>query len=173
MRVKHWRKVWGSQPLIGSGGHYANAYEVIDYRPEFMNLEDQLEEAANRIASLGLFQFLCRPALHEGAVSQEVIPLSIANLDRDKETGEYQFPNADRVARFRAALESQAGIPAATILKELESSLPNPRGARDGHSPRRQQPPQTPLPAAPADGSRENATPAAPHRRHHRRRQIS
>src|SRR5918997_4814553 len=47
MRVKYWHRVWGSQPLIGSGGHYANAHGVIDYRPELMNLEDQLEAAAH------------------------------------------------------------------------------------------------------------------------------
>jgi hypothetical protein len=130
--VKHWRKVWGSEPITdrGSGHIIGSSHFVLDHEPEFMSLEDQLEEAANRIAGLGLFQFLCRPALREGEVSQVVIPLSIANLDRDEETDEYQFPNYDRVARFRAALEAQTGIPAATILKELASCLPATRGTR-------------------------------------------
>jgi hypothetical protein len=175
MRVKYWHRVWASEPIIYSftGRIIGTNHFVIDQRPEFMRLEEQQEEAARRITEQRLFEFLLRPAISEGEVSQEVIPISIANLDRDEETGEYQFPNYDRVARFRSALESQSGIPAATLLKELEASLPVQRAGRDGHSPRRQQPPQTPLPAAPADGSRENATPAAPHRRHHRRRQIS
>jgi hypothetical protein len=173
-RVKHWRKVWGSQPLIGSGGHYANVHEVIDYEPEFMRLEEQQEEAANRIAELGLFQFLCRPALHEGAVSHAVIPVTIENLDRDAETDEYQFPDYERVARFRSALASQAGIPAATILKELESSLPIQRAGRDGHSLRQQPPPQPPAPATTGNGKGEDTAPAQPsHRHHQRRRRIS
>ena len=127
--VKHWRKVWRSQPLIGTGGHHTNEYEVIDFEPEFMNLEEQQEEA-KRIAGLGLFQFLCRPAVREGEVNQEVIPLSIANLDGNEKTGQYQFPNYARVARLRAALEAQAGIPAESIIKELESCLPPERRAR-------------------------------------------
>src|SRR5918996_51301 len=40
---------------------------MIYYEPEFMRLEEQLEEAANRIASLGLFQFLCPPSRKRGA----------------------------------------------------------------------------------------------------------
>jgi hypothetical protein len=166
MRVKYWHRVWGSQPLIGSGGHYANAHEVIDHRPEFMNLEDQLEEAARRIAELRLFEFLCRPALREGEVSSSVIPLSIANLDFDNETGSYQFPNYDRVARFRAALEAQAGIPAATILKELDTTLPSGRAEQDNRHLRAQPPPQT---------GGDAATPShqGEHRRHQHRRRIS
>ncbi len=106
-------------------------YYVLDTEPgEYMSLEDQQEESARRIAELHLFEFLCRPAIREGEVSHSVIPVSIANLDFDDETGEYQFPNYERVARFRAALEAQAGIPAATILKELESCLPATRGMR-------------------------------------------
>jgi hypothetical protein len=148
-RVKHRRKVWGKvDPPSGYFGWRGlssrDAYFVLDTEPEFMSLEDQLEEAATRISQLGLFQFLCRPAIREGEVSHSVIPVSIANLDRDDETGSYQFPDSDRVARFRAALESHAGIPAATILKELDSSLPARRAEQDGHSPRlkERQPPQ-------------------------------
>jgi hypothetical protein len=111
----------------------------------FMPLEEQQERFAQRINEQGLFEFLLRPAIREGEVSSSVIPITIANLDRDDETGSYQFPDSDRAARFRAALESQAGIPAATILKELDSSLPAQRAAQeDGHSPRlkEQHPPQ-------------------------------
>jgi hypothetical protein len=121
MRVKYWHKVW-----MSGGSLYGKplAPFVVDHDPQFMSLEDQLEIAANRIASLGLFQFFCRPAVSEGVISEEVYPISIANLDRDAETGEYQFPNAERVALLRRALESQTGIPAAAILKELDSQFP-------------------------------------------------
>jgi hypothetical protein len=190
MRVKHVHKVWGKEdppPLMlgysrfgyaRSPGRYPDShpweptfpYYVLDTEPgAYMSLEDQQEEAANLIADLGLFEFLCRPAISEGEVSHAVIPVSIANLDRDGETGEYQFPNYDRVARFRSALEAKDGIPAAAILKELESALP---GAGDGHSPR-QQPLQPPAPHVPADGKREDPASAHPSPRHHqRRRQI-
>jgi hypothetical protein len=100
-----------------------------------MNLEEQLEEAAKRIYELRLFEFLARPALREGEVSHSVIPLTIANLDQDAETGEHHLPNYARVARLRRALEAQSGIPAASILKELDASLPVQRAERDGHVP--------------------------------------
>jgi hypothetical protein len=122
--VKHWRKVWGTEPIT-LGGRYAGSVNVvIDYEPEFMPLEEQQELFAQHLTEQGLFEFLCRPAIREGEVSKTVIPISIANLDRDEETGEYQFPNYDRVARLRRALESQAGIPAATILQELNAQFP-------------------------------------------------
>jgi hypothetical protein len=76
------------------------------------------------------FEFLLRPAIREGEVSHAVIPITIANLDRDAETGEYQFPNSERVSLLRGALAAQSGIPAATILKELASCLPAPGGRR-------------------------------------------
>jgi hypothetical protein len=185
-RVKHWHKTWGKfdPPPFGLGYSYRQReairlhypdypYYVLDTEPgAYVSLEEQQEEAARRIYELGLFQFLCRPALREGEVSKEVIPISIANLDRDE--GEYQFPNHERVARFRNVLAAKDGIPAATLLKELESSLPVRRADRDGHSPRQQPPPQALAPAATADASREDTAPAQPpHRHRQRRRQIS
>jgi hypothetical protein len=151
LRVKHFHKVWGKvdPPTFapGSARYFERSFDsfksqsksqspdfpyyVLDTEPgEYMSLEEQQEEAARRIAELRLFEFLCRPAIREGEISHSVIPVSIANLDFDDETGEYQFPNYDRVARFRAALEAQSGIPAATILKELASCLPATRGTR-------------------------------------------
>jgi hypothetical protein len=125
----------------------------------FMPLEEQQERFAQRINEQGLFEFLLRPAIREGEVSSSVIPITIANLDRDDETGSYQFPDSDRVARFRAALEPQAGIPAATILKELNSSLPARRAEQDGHFPRlkERQPPQRRH-----EGNQHNGTDAQP-----------
>jgi hypothetical protein len=144
--VKHWRKVWGTEPIM-LGGRYAGSVSVvIDHEPEFMPLEEQQERFAQTITEQGLFEFLLRPALQEGEVSHAVIPISIANLDRDEDTGEYQFPNAERVARLRHALEAQSGIPAAAILNELASCLPATRGRR-GITPSLQtqaSPPETP-----------------------------
>jgi hypothetical protein len=169
--VKHWRKVW-----MGGGslnGKPLDPY-VVDEEPEFMPLEEQTERFAQAITAQGLFEFLLRPAIREGEVSKEVIPISIANLDRDEETGEYQFPNYERVARLRAALAAQSGIPAAALLKEMESVLSAQRREQDGHSLRKQPPPQVLTPAATAEGSREDTTPAHPsRRRHQRRRQLS
>jgi hypothetical protein len=121
--VKHWRKVWGSQPLIGSGGYYANAYEVIDLEPEFMPLEEQQERFAQRIFEQRLFEFLLRPALGEGEVSQEVIPISIANAVLDTETGESQFPDQDAVEKFRSLLAAYAGVSLKKLLADQDSLL--------------------------------------------------
>jgi hypothetical protein len=175
MRVKYWHRVWASEPIINSftRSTIGTNHFVIDHRPEFMNLEDQLEQAANRIAELGLFQYLCRPALREGEVSQSVIPVTIEHVDRDEETGEYHFPNPQRILEVCALLAAQSGIPAATISKEVESVLPPPRAERDRHS-RRQQPQRQPLPPAAADGSNEDtASVPSSDRRHHRRHRIS
>jgi hypothetical protein len=166
--VKHWRKVWGSAPISdrGSGRIIGSSHFVLDHEPEFMNLEEQLGQVAKRIAELGLFQFLCRPALREGEVSSAVIPISIANLDFDAETGSYQFPDSDRIARFRAALASQAGIPAATILNDLDASLPVQRPEQDNRRLRAQPPPQR-------EGDTSTPSHQGAHRRHQHRRQIS
>jgi hypothetical protein len=53
-----------------------------------------------------------------------VLPLSISDLDRDKETGEYQFPDAQLMARLRAALAKHSGIPISRLLQEQENRLP-------------------------------------------------
>jgi hypothetical protein len=116
-RVKYWRKVWGRElphkPL-----------EVIDHEPEFMPLEEQTELFAQRIKKLGRFQFLLRPAVSEGHIGSAVMPITIREEDRDKETGEYQFPDAPLMARLRAALATHAGIPVARLLKEQEARIP-------------------------------------------------
>jgi hypothetical protein len=145
---------------------------VVDYEPEFMNLEDQLEEAANLIAELGRFRFLCRPALREGEVSQSVIPVTIEDVDRDEWTGDYHVPNPQRIQEVCSILAAQSGIPVAPMLKEVESAFPVRSGDRAGHS-LRQQPPQPPAPIVPADGNREDTAQAQPPHRHHRRRRIS
>jgi hypothetical protein len=110
-----------------SGGNTRNGkyqpLEVYKEDPEFMSLSEQWELNAQKLTQLGLFQFLCRPAIQEGEVSTSVIPMTIENIDRDPETGEYQFPNYERVSQVRAALESQSGIPVDTLLQEQENRL--------------------------------------------------
>jgi hypothetical protein len=166
--VKHWRKVWGSDAIMHGGRFAGSIPVVIDYEPEFMPLEEQQERFAQRITEQGLFAFLLRPAIREGEVSQSVVPITIANLDRDAETGEYQFPNYERVALLRRALESQTGIPAAAILKELDATPPGQRTVRDSHAPhlRDQPPPQR-------EGDGVTPSPQSANRRHQHRRRIS
>jgi hypothetical protein len=163
--VKHWRKVWMSG---GSLHGLPLPPFVVDYEPEFMPLEEQQERFAQYLTGQGLFEFLLRPAIREGEVSQSVVPITIANLDRDEETGVYQFPNYERVSLLRGALAAQAGIPAAAILKELDASLPGHQGQQDGHAPRlREQPP----PQREGDGVTPLPQPA--YRRHQHRRRLS
>jgi hypothetical protein len=115
--VKHWRARWGRTTAHGP-------LEIIDFEPEFMPLEEQTELFAQRIKRLGHFQFLLRPALAEGHIGSAVLPLTIRDVDRDKETGEYQFPDTDLVARLRSALAKQSGIPLARLLSEQEARIP-------------------------------------------------
>jgi hypothetical protein len=110
-RVKHYRNVWGRP-------HQWNRLQVVDVEPEHMPLEEQTELFAQRIRKLGRFQFLLRPAIAEGHIGSEVLPLSIRDVDRDRITGEYQFPDAPLVARVHAALARQSGIPLKTLLAE-------------------------------------------------------
>jgi hypothetical protein len=173
--VKYWHRVWAHEPIINSYSRsiIGTNHFVIDHRLEFMSLDEQQEESAARIYELSLFEFLCRPAIREGEVSHSVIPLSIANLDRDEETGEYQFPDYDRVARFREALAAKDGIPAAAILKELDSSLPAPRAERDGHAQRLREQTQRQLKQR-GDGNPQHTGEESPRKpRHQRRERLS
>jgi hypothetical protein len=135
--VKHWRKVWMNG---GSLHDVPLAPFVVDYEPEFMPLEEQQERFAQRITEQGLFEFLLRPATREGEVSQEVIPISIANTVLDPDTGKQQFPDQAGVAKFCSLLTVHSGMPIKRLLAEQDARLAQlPR-----HQPRqtRQQPPQ-------------------------------
>jgi hypothetical protein len=139
-RVKHHRKVWGkvdpppfpyrytSSDYDYLWRHYPNfPYYVLDTEPEFMSLEDQQEEAAGTITQLRALEFLCRPAVREGEVSQEVVPLAIADAITDPDTGEYQFPDQDQDAALTAQIQHELaarfGVPMEEILKEQETRL--------------------------------------------------
>jgi hypothetical protein len=76
---------------------------------------------------LGALEFLCRPAVREGEVSEEVISFSIRTAISDPETGELQFPDPDqdaaRISQVQHRLAARSGIPVTTILKEQEARL--------------------------------------------------
>jgi hypothetical protein len=114
--VKYWRPVYGRNER--------RVYGVIAEEPEFMNLEEQTELFAQQIKKLGRFQFLLRPAIAEGHIGSAVFPFNIRDLDRDKETGEYQFPEAHLMRRLRAALAKHSGIPIARLLQEQDARIP-------------------------------------------------
>jgi hypothetical protein len=131
-----------------------------------MPLEEQQERFAQYLTEQGLFEFLLRPAIREGEVSRAAVPITLANLDRDVETGEYQFPNYERVARLRRALESQAGIPAAAILKELDAPLPVQEATQENRRSRLQELPHR-------EEEPVTLVPQLAHRHQQRRRKIS
>jgi hypothetical protein len=166
--VKHYRKVWGRvlphKPV-----------EVIAEEPEFLPLEEQTELFAQRIKQLGRFQFLLRPAIAEGHIGSAVLPLSIKDEDRDRETGEYQFPDASLIARVRAALAKQSGMPVQTLLKEQEQRmLPTPLGRDDGRIvPQTKQPVPSTLSARTADNQPMQQQPERPRRPIQRRERES
>jgi hypothetical protein len=118
--VKHWRKVW-----MSGGSLHGVPLEpyVVDYEPEFMPLAEQQERFAQAITKQGLFEFLLRPSLREGEVSQEVIPISIANTVLDPDTGEQQFPDQEAVARLSSLLATAAGIPIKRLLAAQDARL--------------------------------------------------
>jgi hypothetical protein len=185
-RVKHYRKVWGRQEIIRfPRNEEARAYlrslmptypyYVLDTEPEYMNIEDQREEAANRIMDdLGFFEFFLRPAIREGEVSGDVYKVNLAGLVTDKATGELCFPNQDVVAQVRSLLEATAGMPVQTLLAEQDAllatdkqqELPRPKTPGTAAvSPQRKPDVQTQSDSADAAAGR-------PHRPTHRRHRI-
>jgi hypothetical protein len=167
--VKHYIQTWGRTSRRENG--------VISEEPVFMPLEEQTEIFAQRIKRLGRFQFLLRPAVAEGHIGSAVLPLSIRDLDRD-ETGEYQFPDSDLVARLRSALAKQSGIPIARLLSEQEARIPPAllEKVRSPSPPQPRQPSRQPRqhtqPTPQTDGAQATTTPAVttptlPTRRRH------
>jgi hypothetical protein len=158
-RVKHYRKVWGREENLHFPRNEAKAaylrelfptypYYVLSDEPEFMNIEEQRELAANLLTGLGLFEFFLRPSLREGEVSSDISKVNIAGMVTDKTTGELRFPDQAVVAQIRSLLETTAGTPIKTLLAEQDALL-----AR-GH-----QPPQVRQPANQLPGMPPSATP--------------
>jgi hypothetical protein len=149
---------------------------IIEQEPVFMPLEEQTELFMQRLTQLGVFQFLCRPATSEGAVSNDVFPLSIAEIDRDPVTGDYHYPDLSRISEVRSFLAAQSGIPVATIPKELSMAHPSEQRDRKRTSsgqptqqPRQMAPPEPaqPSPAA-ASTDAVQSTPSIPTQRRYR-----
>jgi hypothetical protein len=170
-RVKRWHNVWGKAdaPTISLHNVVLNedaGYFVLERVPEYMELTEQLELAAQKLTRLGLFEFLFRPATREGEVSQSVLPISIADYLRDTKNGELQFPNQERVNRYRASLAARVGIPVAKILKEQKQRLLQGTPREQQQEPRQQVRKVGPL-AAPdgADGNGRKPTEQQPVRR--------
>jgi hypothetical protein len=170
-RVKHWHKMWGKfdPPPFGLGYsyrqreavnlHYPNyPYYVLDTEPgAYISLEEQQEEAANLLLELGLFEFMLRPSLQEGAVSSTVSKVTIAEFIQDKATGEYRFPDQDVVAGVRSLLEATAGMPVQTLLAQQDALIPKAQAL-----PR----PKTPDSRQPSTNKAATAHPPLPPRRH-------
>jgi hypothetical protein len=141
-RVQQYHKTWGKfdPPLYDYRSpyrfdleeYYRNLtlhpnypYYVLDTEPEYMNIENQCEEAANRLMELGLFDFFLHPSLREGEVSNEVYKVNLAGVVQDTITGELSFSNSnqDVVAQIRSLLEQTAGMPIKTLLAEQDALL--------------------------------------------------
>jgi hypothetical protein len=187
-RIKHYRRVWGREenmliPRNEAGREYfyklypTYPYYVLSHEPEFMNLEDQREEAANQLMDLGRFEFFLRPSLREGEVSSDIYKVNIAGMVTDKATGELCFPDQAIVAQVRSLLEATAGMPIKMLLAEQDALVPKDR---KHHVPRLRkpdtpdasqqrtsdvQPPSAAVPALP--------NPPAQQQHHQRRRLIS
>jgi hypothetical protein len=192
-RVKHSRTVWGKvdpPPLLNSYSRYGYdrypewyadsrmreptfPYYVLATEPEFMSLDDQREEAANRLTELGLFEFMLRPALQEGAVSSEVSQVNLARLLQDKATGEFCFPDQAVVAGIRSQLETVSGTPIKTLLAEQDALLARghlpPQARQPANRSPSIPPPATPQPTPPpATADAAQATPSLPTQRRYR-----
>jgi hypothetical protein len=119
--VKHERVITHA-PITGRFGHVLHAPEP-QREPVFMPLLEQKELYSQKIKNLGLFQFLLRPAEGEGQISTDVYDIHIRNLDRDKASGKYIYPDKTILPQLRAKLAAKSGIPLAVLLKEQESRL--------------------------------------------------
>jgi hypothetical protein len=174
--VQHYRRTWGKVDLFPARFHdrfshyecFARLqnpkypYYVLDEEPVYMSLENQREEAANRLMDLGLFDFFLRPSLREGEVSSDVYKVNIAGMVQDNVTGELSFPDQDMVAQIRSLLEATAGMPVKTLLAEQDALLPT----ATQELPRPQTPGTATTSQQPSADSTVTAHPQLPPRRH-------
>jgi hypothetical protein len=86
-----------------------------------MPLTEQLELFSQKIRNLDRYQFLLRPAIAEGQVGSEVIPIRIA--------GEESFPDQELLSKVRFSLARMSGKPIAAVLNSQESRLHTPAPA--------------------------------------------
>jgi hypothetical protein len=179
-RVKHNRKVWGKLDppypirLSQHSWDYLRQqyprypYYVLDAEPEFMNIEEQREEAANQLMDLSLFDFFLRPSLREGEVSTDVYKVNLASMVQDNVTGEACYLDQDVVAQIRSLLEAASGMPIKTLLAEQDALVSKdtkhhvPRVRKPDTADASQKPPSAAVPALPNP----------PAQQHHQRRRL-
>jgi hypothetical protein len=137
MRIKNVTHAWGRHETLppwyawrlSTRAIEADEYFPLEAIPHYMSLDDQQEEAAGTITKLGALEFLCRSAVSERAVSQEVVPLFITDAITDPDSGEYVFPDPDQdaplIAEIQQGVAERSGIPRGEILKEQETVLPD------------------------------------------------
>ena len=163
-RVQHYHRTWASDYFRHSG---RTTHYVIDQEPVYMRLDSQLELHAQKLYHQGLFEFMLRPSLQEGAVAAAAIPISIGRVLQDPVTGEYSFPDQAIVTKFRSLLAQHCGVPIQTLLAEHDALFPTdtqqelPRPKQPG-TPSRQRTPDV----QPSAAAAPSAHPPLPPRRH-------
>lgn len=96
--------------------------KVIDYKSVEFSADEQLYGLMDKFR-LPRFQFLVRPAVGEGTISNNLYRMSIERLDAG------QYPDATEVGRILDYLRQKDGIPVEELVAEI-SSRRNPRAAR-------------------------------------------
>lgn len=147
-RVKYWRP--GYEPRSRWASSRPKNYEL-SVEPEFLALEEQTEVFATRIRQLKQYQFLVRPAVSEGEVGTDVVPIDISAVTTDPRTGEQQFPDRELMATLRSYLAANTGRPIEELLQEQEASLARYTRVVEGRLrqlPIARRPPHTSPPAA-------------------------
>jgi hypothetical protein len=120
-RVKYWRP-GGYEPRSRWASSRPKGDELA-VEPEFLPLDEQTEVFATRIRKLKQYQFLVRPAVSEGEVSTNVLPIDISTVTADPVTGTQQFPDQELMAELKSRLAAAAGRPIGELLQEQETSL--------------------------------------------------
>jgi hypothetical protein len=170
-RVQHQKKVFGKvdvPPLprgYSSAAYYRDMqlssqwqspyfpYYVLETEPMYLGLDLQEEEAAGKIQALSALEFLIRPAVSEGTVSQEVMSFSIGDALRDPVTGQVQFPAPDDaalLAEMQEELAKRSGVPMQQIQALQAERL-------DAGTSKKEPAPQTKEPASPQSTTEEGS----------------
>jgi hypothetical protein len=104
---------------------------------QYMPLDLQREQLANRIRNLRRFQFLLRPGVNEGEIGTAVYPVSIKTVDPG------QFPDREVLEPLYPILAAGSGTWVDDLIKEREARLtphqPQETPRRQG-APRRRSP---------------------------------
>jgi hypothetical protein len=122
---EEWREEINHKWVKWSSGYHQEEWRqwvLVDRKvTSYLTLEEQQELYAQKISGLRRFEFLLRPAVREGEVSIDVIPISIAKYARNSETGEDAFPNQELVTKLYARLAASASRQAAPSVTEQDA----------------------------------------------------